>query len=218
MTLVQNIITSVSLSIILVLSISTSYDYLNPKPIHRTFSSIPPAVGHYNNTTYTHPVYTAVKTSGLSSTQQEVVLWAFEKGLPSNLGYTMAAIAMHESYAGIVVLNLNDPSFGIFHNLITSVLTREGLSNTSCNRNRTASKLILDRDYAASQALAELLHWKKRYKDNWSKTVMSYNAGTKYLNGKNYLIHIRANIALLKGPHDAELHEKSLRVFHRTSK
>ena len=168
----------------------------------KTFSTIPVAQEITLDNTYTPPIHEVLPTLDFSSKQQEVILFAYHKGEPLGLGYTLAAIAIQESCAGRTPINVDDPAFGIFHNLLSSVIDRENLSPTLANRNMIATRLLFNRDYAANQAIAELLYWSNRYKGKhlqWSKMVMSYNAGTKYTNGANYLRAIKKHIKLLKG-------------------
>jgi hypothetical protein len=117
----------------------------------------------------------------------------------------MAAIAWQESKFGKWMINLSDPSCGVFHNLLKSVAKREGKSVSKFSQARICEQLIEDFDFSFSQSLAELEYWKnywksKGYKNNelWRRTVMSYNAGFNYKNGKTYLDNIIKKIRILK--------------------
>ena len=138
----------------------------------------------------------------LSTSQYEVLLKTYAKGSAFNLELTMTAIAWQESYFGKWKINLADPSFGVFHNLISSVMERHNLKG-NWNRSRIAEKLLDDYDYSFAESLAELTFWRMYWKNKkiprvWSHMVMSYNAGSNYNNGKNYLKHIRFKIYALK--------------------
>lgn len=109
-----------------------------------------------------------------------------------DFGYTLMAIAWQESHAGEIKINLGDPSCGAYHNLISSVMARHtnDITDNGFNRNRVCQMLINNQAFAASEALAELEYWWTKYEGQpkqWSKTIMSYNAGHEYQNGKHYL-------------------------------
>ena len=130
--------------------------------------------------------------------QKLIIAKAYNIGKKYDLGYTLAAIAIIESQAGKFLVNLGDPSCGVYHNLLSSVANREGIELSNINRNYLCTKLIKDFEFASGQALEELLYWKKYHKD-WEKTVMSYNAGFNYRNGDEYLLKVREEINKLKG-------------------
>jgi hypothetical protein len=147
-------------------------------------------------------IYDVLARSNKYSYEQKLTIAkAYRYGEPYDLGYTMAAICIIESRAGDCMVNLKDPSFGPYHNLLSSVMRRKGLRNTPANQNMIAHKLMTDFKFASEMALQELLWWQNIYRDkpgSWSKMVMSYNAGCHYENGKNYLKKIRKIIKELK--------------------
>lgn len=139
----------------------------------------------------------------LTIEQYKVLLTTFAKGRAFNYEYTMTAIAWQESTFGKYMMNLSDPSFGVFHNLITSVINRTDTNDSPWNRSRVAERLIMDYDFSFSQSLGELKYWEnywtsKKVPRVWSHTIRSYNAGYKHTNGKAYLRMIKLRIKILK--------------------
>jgi len=141
--------------------------------------------------------------------QKGILIQSYLYAERDDLGLTMSAIAWHESNAGKNLVNLGDPSFGIYHNLVGSVINRLGLPNTLYYRNKIANRLVQDPNFARSQALSELLYWKSHYLRTsgkrllWQKTIRSYNGGTMWRNKDTeiYFNNIRNKIkALRKAP------------------
>jgi hypothetical protein len=114
----------------------------------------------------------------------------------------MTAIAWQESKFGKYMVNLSDPSFGVFHNLITSVQKRhKGHKSNKWNRDRLVEKLLFDYNFSFNESLKELIFWQNVYKGcngKWSKTVASYNAGYNHKNGYVYLNSIKNKIRALR--------------------
>jgi len=113
----------------------------------------------------------------MTDAQRYTLMKAFAYGAPYDLGYTLAAIAWQESQAGSVPVNVNDPSFGPFHNKMDTVMRRVVIKDTQYNRNRIATRLLNDFEFAASMAVAELSYWDRVHHGNWRRMVRSYNAG-----------------------------------------
>ena len=136
----------------------------------------------------------------LSLSQKEVLVKTWLKAKKFNLEFTMTAIAWHESHFGLYPINLSDPSFGVFHNLITSVARRHNVTS-KWSKSRLAEQLIQDYDFSFAESLSELKFWQGVHKNkpnNWSLTVKSYNAGYRHENGKQYLVQIKTKIKALK--------------------
>lgn len=114
--------------------------------------------------------------------QKKVMKHAYELGKPFNLAHTMAAIAWQESMAGVYLVNMQDPSAGVFHNNLKSVLARhDELNDTGWQRNRIAQRLIEDMDFSGAEALAELKYWQSIHGDlSWLLIWQSYNGGFAY--------------------------------------
>ncbi|MGN8496207.1 hypothetical protein ACR9MU_06145 [Helicobacter pylori] len=112
--------------------------------------------------------------------QKEVLKAAYQFGSKENLGYEMAGIAWKESCAGTYKINFSDPSAGIYHAYIPSVLKSYGHSNSPFLRNVMGELLIKDDAFASEVALKELLYWKTRYHDNLKDMIKSYNKGSRW--------------------------------------
>ncbi|EJC14801.1 hypothetical protein [Helicobacter pylori] len=112
--------------------------------------------------------------------QKEVLKVAYQFGSKENLGYEMAGIAWKESCAGTYKINFSDPSAGIYHAYIPSVLKSYGHSNSPFLRNVMGELLIKDDAFASEVALKELLYWKTRYHDNLKDMIKSYNKGSRW--------------------------------------
>lgn len=120
-----------------------------------------------------------------NQSQIDTVRYAYHYGKKHNLGYTMAAIAWKESCAGLYRINFDDPSAGIYHAHLPSVIKRHyKAKNTSFKRNIVAEKLIRDPEFASKIALEELLYWKKIRKGNWKEMIKSYNKGFSWEKSK----------------------------------
>ncbi|GHR44173.1 hypothetical protein VN0481_11700 [Helicobacter pylori] len=112
--------------------------------------------------------------------QKEVLKAAYQFGSKENLGYEMAGIAWKESCAGVYKINFSDPSAGVYHSYIPSVLKSYGHNNSPFLRNVIGELLIKDDAFASEVALKELLYWKTRYHDNLKNMIKSYNKGSRW--------------------------------------
>ncbi len=112
--------------------------------------------------------------------QKEVLKAAYQFGSKENLGYEMAGIAWKESCAGTYKINFSDPSAGIYHAYIPSVLKSYVHNNSPFLRNVMGELLIKDDAFASQVALKELLYWKTRYHDNLKDMIKSYNKGSRW--------------------------------------
>ncbi|WQT21446.1 hypothetical protein E5A86_01645 [Helicobacter pylori] len=112
--------------------------------------------------------------------QKEVLKAAYQFGSKENLGYEMAGIAWKESCAGVYKINFSDPSAGVYHSYIPSVLKSYGHNNSPFLRNVMGELLIKDDAFASEVALKELLYWKTRYHDNLKDMIKSYNKGSRW--------------------------------------
>jgi len=142
----------------------------------------------------------------LSQHQKSTMFWVFEKGKSFDLEYTLTAIAWQESRFGKYVINLNDPSCGVFHIMPRSLIMRTSLDNTSWNRSRLCERLIIDNEFSLSAAILELKYWQnlyisKKYKDKvsiWRHMVASYNGGYRANTNGKYIKEIINKIRVLK--------------------
>ncbi len=112
--------------------------------------------------------------------QKEVLKAAYQFGSKENLGYEMAGIAWKESCAGVYKINFSDPSAGVYHSYIPSVLKSYGHNDSPFLRNVMGKLLIKDDAFASEVALKELLYWKTRYHDNLKDMIKSYNKGSRW--------------------------------------
>jgi len=139
--------------------------------------------------------------NNLTYSQSRILVKTFMNAKTFDYEYTMTAIAWHESHFGRYMINLRDPSFGVFHNNIRSVANRHNVKVGSWKASRLAESLVLDYDFSFAESLSELKYWDNYYKGKykaWSSTVMSYNAGFKKENGAKYLQAIKQKIKILK--------------------
>ncbi|GAA7862546.1 hypothetical protein HpMS19_10360 [Helicobacter pylori] len=112
--------------------------------------------------------------------QKEVLKAAYQFGSKENLGYEMAGIAWKESCAGVYKINFSDPSAGVYHSYIPSVLKSYGHNDSPFLRNVMGELLIKNDAFASEVALKELLYWKTRYHDNLKDMIKSYNKGSRW--------------------------------------
>lgn len=112
--------------------------------------------------------------------QKEVLKSAYQFGSKENLGYEMASIAWKESCAGTYKINFSDPSVGVYHAYIPSVLKSYGHNNSPFLRNVMGELLIKNDAFASEVALKELMYWKTRYHDNLKNMIKSYNKGSRW--------------------------------------
>ncbi|RVY63377.1 hypothetical protein ECC37_05890 [Helicobacter pylori] len=112
--------------------------------------------------------------------QKEVLKAAYQFGSKEDLGYEMAGIAWKESCAGVYKINFSDPSAGVYHSYIPSVLKSYGHNDSPFLRNVMGELLIKDDAFASQVALKELLYWKTRYHDNLKDMIKSYNKGSRW--------------------------------------
>lgn len=126
----------------------------------------------------------------ISFKQKITLAKAYIRGEPYGLEYSLCAIAWQESKAGKWLINISDPSFGVFH------IKPKG---DTWAKSREAEKL-LDFDYSATKAIELLLYWKKYHKGDWKKMIKSYNAGFNYdsQSAKTYLGAIQKYVRVLK--------------------
>ncbi len=115
-----------------------------------------------------------------STKQKEVLKSAYQFGSKENLGYEMAGIAWKESCAGVYKINFSDPSAGVYHSYIPSVLKSYGHNDSPFLRNVMGELLIKDDAFASEVALKELMYWKTRYHDNLKDMIKSYNKGSRW--------------------------------------
>ena len=121
----------------------------------------------------------------LSAQQIKLLRKVYKYGEKLDLGYTLAAIAWKESCAGEYRMNFQDPSAGIFHAHIPTVLKRyPHLGNDGFTQNRIGERLVRDDEFAAKEAIEQLLYWRKVHNGDWEKIIKSYNKGFSWQKDK----------------------------------
>ena len=136
----------------------------------------------------------------LSNNQKATLMRTFYNGKSFDYGYTMAAIAWQESHFGKYLINLNDPSCGVFHVMPKYVGNRK---NSKWTQSRICERLITDYKFSFSSALERLKYFENYWKSKgvkrvWSHTVSSYNQGFNYRKNSEYLKAIKEKIRFLK--------------------
>lgn len=110
--------------------------------------------------------------------QKDVLMYAYYYGRDYGFGYLMAAIAWKESCAGEYLLNFSDPSAGIYHAYIPSVIKKyTTYRDTPFLRNVVGQMLVSDPTLASSIALDNLRYWHRIHKGDLQNIVKSYNKG-----------------------------------------
>lgn len=105
---------------------------------------------------------------------------AWNTGIKSDLGYTLAAISWKESRAGEDVVRYNgslkNANLGAFQNKVLSAGKREGCKSRKCYAD-VAYKLITDQKFASEHALREMNFWMGVHNNNVRGALASYNSG-----------------------------------------
>ena len=126
-----------------------------------------------------------VEFEQFSDTQKNVILQTYLAGFQSGYGYTLAAIAWHESCAGEYRINFQDPSAGLFHAFIPSVFKRHSyLKENGFTQNMVGHRLVTDDDFSIQIVLEELTFWERVHSGNWKNIVKSYNRGYSWQSSK----------------------------------
>lgn len=116
----------------------------------------------------------------LTKKELELLKIIKEQGKKYGLSYSLMAIAIKESSIGKYPVNVDSKDYGLYQANIKTVIRRHNLKDTSWNRNRMASKLVQDFNFATKNAIAELKYWKKVHNNDWRKVWGSYNGGWRY--------------------------------------
>lgn len=153
-----------------------------------------------------------------NDSQNEVLLYAYYYGKEYELGYILAAIAWKESCAGEYLINFSDPSAGIYHAHIPSVIKKyTKYKDTPFIRNVIGQILISDARLASAIALDNLKYWQKIHKGDMQDTLKSYNSGFSWKNNakinkvaQNYANDINRKALALQGYLEALIYTKAL--------
>jgi hypothetical protein len=146
----------------------------------------------------------------LNNQQKETLYKAYKYGETDGIGYSLAAIGWQESQAGKYLVNLSDPSFGVFAITIKTASKVEGIDEESFEANLLAQKLIFDFNYGMKMAKREILYWLNYHKEDWSRTWASYNAGFDTSNGIEYTGLIAGYVRVLQKCLPTYIAQKSL--------
>ncbi len=120
------------------------------------------------------------KASYLTAKDMQLLKQIKSYGDKYDLSYSLMAIAVKESSIGRFKINVDSFDYGIYQANINTVIRRHQMKNSNSNRNKVAMMLINDFDFATSNAIAELVYWKKVHKGDWTKIWGSYNAGWNF--------------------------------------
>ncbi|WP_121021595.1 hypothetical protein [Helicobacter vulpis] len=137
--------------------------------------------------------------------QKRIIVYAYRYGFKQDLGYELAAIAWKESCAGMYRVNFGDPSAGIYHAYIPSVLKLYNERDTRFMQNVYGDLLIRDKAFASKVALDMLVSWRRTHKGDLKNMIKSYHKGLRwqkndYLNqsANEYYQDILAKIKVLQ--------------------
>ena len=139
----------------------------------------------------------------LSSEQRYRLQWAYSYGEQYDLGWTMSAIAWHESKAGKYKINAESDDYGVFQVNLVTATDIMGISGY-WNKQALITKMVVDDEFNAYLALHVLQHFQKT-RNSWKSVVRSYNEGNKWLKNEksrekslDYYKKIRDNVVTLK--------------------
>ncbi|RDU66498.1 hypothetical protein CQA53_03370 [Helicobacter didelphidarum] len=149
---------------------------------------------------------TCIALQDFTTEQQEILLYAYYYGKEYNFGYLMAAIAWKESCAGEYLINFSDPSAGVYHAHIPSVIKKyTSYKDSPFIRNVVGQMLVTDIQLASSIALDNLRYWAKVHNNNMKNVVKSYNKGFAWKSSsqtnrqaQNYYLDIERKIKQLE--------------------
>lgn len=146
----------------------------------------------------------------LSEEQKLIFAASYFNGAKKNLGLTQAAIIWKESHFGKVLVNKTDGlygSYGLGQILLSTAMSRNGIKDTSKNRDAMILKLTSDNAFNLKEGLEELVGWRKIHRDikkrkDWLMwTIGSYNNGHKSISnekGLKYAKDVEYRIEALK--------------------
>ena len=134
----------------------------------------------------------------LTKHQKTVVEYSYLRGAAYDMSYSLAAISLQESSAGLRRLNIADPSAGAYHILLKTAVdilkVEDDLEKASL-----LSQLVYDDVLGATLALHVLTFYHKVHKGDWVKTWASYNAGNNHIKGLGYAMKVADWVGKLDG-------------------
>jgi hypothetical protein len=113
--------------------------------------------------------------------QSYLIHKAYHVGYQHDMGYTLAAITIQESFVGEYVVRVNNKdgkhgSYGVTHILLSTAMWLEGYDSSWRAKAKLVPKLIGNDEYALETAVRKLQTVRKR---TWWATWRSYNGGGK---------------------------------------
>ncbi|AKO60956.1 hypothetical protein AXI76_gp055 [Pseudoalteromonas phage H101] len=138
----------------------------------------------------------------LSAEQQYRLEYSYNYGKPDDLGYTLSAIALVESKAGLYKINLQTRDFGI-HQINEKTLFATLGVTSYWKKNEIITRVVVDDSLSAYLAMTVLKHFDRVHKGNWKNMVMSYNIGNRkdkktIKRGKAYYNKVVSAVKMIK--------------------
>lgn len=123
--------------------------------------------------------------NNLTDEQKNNTIKIYEIANEYDLAEIMIAIAWQESRLGKISINLEDKaSCGVHHVHIKTFLWQNGIKNTITNRNIYCLELIKSVELSTQNAIKFFQYAKNKWKGDYKKAIMSYNAGFDLRNNK----------------------------------
>lgn len=125
----------------------------------------------------------------LSKTEKAVIYKSFAEGYNDDLGYTLAAIAWHESKGGRWQISTDGKDFGVYHINIYWFLKEKGINDTLYNRATWSTRIITDYKMSRNYVINKLKKLLTRHKGNYFLAWKGYNGSEDY--AKKLLIKVQ---------------------------
>ena len=134
----------------------------------------------------------------LTPQQQRILDRAETFGKPYNLSYSLRAIILQESSAGLHRANYLSGCFGIGQIRLRTYLDRHSIPRNFVNQEKYKSILMYN-DFVNMQAIVyELKFWLRVHNGNYLKSYASYFAGYRVSKGVSYAKAVQSKILWLK--------------------
>lgn len=115
------------------------------------------------------------KWDSLSDEQRYRLEHAYNYGKQYDLGWTLSSIVLHESHAGLYVVNTKSKDFGIAQVNLTTAKNIMGIKGY-WNEQALITKMVVDNEFNLYLALHVLQHFGK-VNNSWKDVIRSYNEG-----------------------------------------
>jgi len=144
--------------------------------------------------------------------QRESLLYLYEKCYEYDLANTCVAIGYKESRLGKYMFNDVTGDYGLLGINLKTFMNTNNIKRSYWKEREVATRLITDNDFNVNASIANLMFWKKQYKNNWLKIWASYNGGynPNYTYAKDILLYIKAFKELIRN--DEELRYEVLKI------